>query len=178
MEPIKCPKCGKINDGSLDFCIYCGSFFEDPNKEEQDDNIFFITPSTNDGKRGKKQAVRLSPMPEHLANKTPSYKKKNHRLAIILGYIFAILGGLIGFVFAIYLITRKDPVAKRHGLIQLVILILEYAMMAYMFMTGQIDINLLLNPFNMTQMNNMSQLYNSSQMNMTGSNNLSSLFGF
>ena len=184
MNEIKCPKCGKINDGSLDFCIYCGTFFEDASIDEQDDNVFYVTPSTNDGERGKKQAIRLKPMPEHLAQRTPSYKKPNHRLAIILGYIFAILGGLIGFVFAIYLITRNDPVAKRHGLIQLMILIIEYAMIAFMFLSGQIDVNMLLDPFNMTQMSNMtqmgniSQIYNSSQMNMTGSSNLSSLFGF
>ena len=38
MNPVKCPKCGKINDGHLDFCIYCGAIFEEA-KPENDENV-------------------------------------------------------------------------------------------------------------------------------------------
>ena len=31
MQPIQCPKCGKINDGTTDFCIYCGTIYEEYN---------------------------------------------------------------------------------------------------------------------------------------------------
>ncbi|ADC47235.1 hypothetical protein mru_1385 [Methanobrevibacter ruminantium M1] len=170
MAAIICPRCGKMNDGSLDFCIYCGTYFDDYNEEDNNDNLFFIRSMTNDGRPGKKQVVRLNEMPDNL-------QKPKHRLAILLGYLFAILGGLIGFVFAIYLITRKDKNARRHGLIQLVILLIEYALIGVLILNGQLDINMVLDPFNMTRMNNITQLYNSSQMNVSGSN-ISSLFGF
>ena len=97
---------------------------------------------------------------------------------IIIGYIFAILGSVLGFIFAIYLITRNDSNAKKHGIIQLAFLIIEFAVIGILIYTGQMDPNIILNPFNTTQMNNMSQMYNSSSMNLTGSSNLSSLFGF
>ena len=42
MNPIKCPRCGKINDGTTDFCIYCGTIYDEYNAEEDDSNVFFI----------------------------------------------------------------------------------------------------------------------------------------
>ena len=42
-------------------------------------------------------------------------EKYPHKLATILGYIFALLGGLLGIGFGIYLSRRKDPRAKLHG---------------------------------------------------------------
>ena len=47
-----------------------------------------------------------------------------------MGYIFCILGGIVGLIIAIYLATRKDPVAKKHGRIQLGILILYVLIIA------------------------------------------------
>ena len=168
MARIECPRCGKVNDGTTDFCIYCGTIFEEYNPEEDDSNIFFIPT-----KGGKKQKIKLNPMPENLSS-----KNENYRLMIILGYIFAILGSVLGFIFCIYLLTRKDANAKKHGLIQLLVLIIEFVFAGYLILSGQIDLNILLNPINTTNMTNMSQIYNSSAMNMTGSSNLSSLFGF
>ena len=162
MEAIKCPKCGKINDGSTDFCIYCGTIYEEYNAEDDDSNFFFIPT-----KSGKKQGINLNSMPDGL-----SQGKETYTWMIIIGYIFAILGSVLGFIFAIYLLTRKDSNAKKHGLIQLIVLIAEFAVIGFLIFTGQIDPNVILNPFNTTQMNNMSQ------MNMSGYNNLSSLFGF
>lgn len=167
MNTIQCPKCGKINDGTTDFCIYCGTIYDEYNAEEDDSNIFLI------GKNSEKKGIGFGSMQD-----TISKGNGNYRLMIIIGYIFAILGSVLGFIFAIYLITRKDSNAKKHGLIQLVVLILEFVLIGILIYTGQMDPNIILNPFNSTQMTNMSQMYNSSSMNMTGSNNLSSLFGF
>ena len=101
---------------------------------------------------------------------------QSYRFMIIIGYIFAILGSVLGFIFAIYLITRKDPTAKKHGIIQLALLIIEFAFVGYLIYSGQMDINMILDPFNSTQLYNMTNMYNSSQ-NITASNNFSSLFG-
>lgn len=167
MARIECPRCGKVNDGTTDFCIYCGTIFEEYNPEDEDFNIFTISKKTYN------KGTNLESIPE-----IPSSNKGNYRFMIIIGYIFAILGSVLGFIFAAYLLTRKDSNAKKHGLIQLLVLIIEFAFVGYLIFSGQLDPNILLNPFNTTQMTNMSELYNSSTMNMSGSNNLSSLFGF
>ena len=62
---------------------------------------------------------------------------------IIFGYVFSILGGIIGLIIAIYLSTRKDPVARRHGHIQLVIF-LVYALILVIFIaTGNMTIDMI-----------------------------------
>ena len=165
MKPIQCPKCGRINDGTTDFCIYCGTIYEEYHEDEDDSNLFFIPT-----KSGKKQQIKLNPMPEQLGE-----KKESYRFMILIGYVFAILGSVLGFIFAFYLLTRKDSNAKKHGMIQLVLLIIEFGIIGILIFTGQMDPNIILNPFNTTQMTNMT---NMSQMNMSGSNNISSLFGF
>ena len=53
-------------------------------------------------------------------------------------------------------------------------------MIAIMIFNGQVDLNMLLDPFNATQFANMTQMNMSQNLtqNMSGSTNLSSLFGF
>ena len=167
MARIECPRCGKVNDGTTDFCIYCGTIFEEYNPDDEDFNIFTISKKTYN------KGTNLDSMPG-----TSSSEKGNYRLMIAIGYIFAILGSVLGFIFCIYLLTRKDANAKKHGLIQLLVLLIEFTFVGYLILSGQMDPNIILNPFNTTNMTNMSQIYNSSAMNMTGSSNLSSLFGF
>ena len=163
MARIECPRCGKVNDGTTDFCIYCGTIFEEYNPEDEDFNIFSISKKSN-----YRMSSKSSPEDASSGN-------GNYRWMIIIGYLFAILGSVLGFIFAIYLITRKDSNAKKHGLVQLVVLIAEFALIGFLIFTGQMDPNIILNPFNTT---NMTQMYNSSAMNVSGSSNLSSLFGF
>ena len=174
MAMIKCPNCGKINDDSLDFCIYCGIKYDEFHAEREDDPNVFIFRM---GKDGKAEQVDSSSFSKNPFSKGIGGSK--HTVAIVIGYILAILGGFLGFIFAIYLLTRKDPSAKRHGLVQLIILLIEYAFIAYMFLSGQLDTSVFLNPFNMTNLSNMSQMNmsNMSQINVNGSTNISSLFG-
>jgi hypothetical protein len=42
-------------------------------------------------------------------------EKKPSGVLLVLGYLFAILGGLIGIIIGGYLFTRKTPSAKSHG---------------------------------------------------------------
>lgn len=162
MRGIECPKCGKMNDGTTDFCIYCGTIYDEYNAEDDDSNFFFIPT-----KSGKKQGINLKNMPKEF-----SQGKESYRLMILIGYVFAILGSVLGFIFAFYLLTRNDSNAKKHGMIQLAVLVIEFLAIGILIYTGQIDPNIILNPFNTTQMTNISQ------MNASGSNNLSGLFGF
>ncbi|MGL4669797.1 MAG: zinc-ribbon domain-containing protein [Methanobacteriaceae archaeon] len=62
------------------------------------------------------------------------FLNSNHGIAIILGYIFAVLGGWIGLVFGLYLITRDEKQAKKHGKIILlidIVVILLYILLVF-----------------------------------------------
>jgi ABC-type dipeptide/oligopeptide/nickel transport system permease component len=60
------------------------------------------------------------------------------RWLILFGYIFSILGGILGLIIAIYLSTRKDPVARKHGHIQLAIFVFYVLLIAVLYFTGHI----------------------------------------
>jgi hypothetical protein len=81
-------------------------------------------------------------------NQKPS---KNYNLIIILGYIFSILGGIIGLILALYLATRKDPRAKMHGSIQLSILLFYSIILLLMYLNG--DLNNILETYNQIAQN-------------------------
>ena len=63
---------------------------------------------------------------------------RTNRIWIVLGYFFSILGSIIGLIISVYLITRKDPVAKKHGYIQLAIIIFYIALFAVLYAAGAI----------------------------------------
>lgn len=42
-------------------------------------------------------------------------QKNPHKVAIVLGYLFALLGGWFGIVFGVYLLTRDHPKARKQG---------------------------------------------------------------
>lgn len=117
-----CPLCGYPNPDEADFCVKCGtpllfkSQFEEPHNAL---NPIVI----------KKEVVKNAQ--EYKSNKTS-------RWLIIFGYIFSILGGILGLIIAIYLSTRKDPVARKHGHIQLGIFVFYIALIAILFATGHI----------------------------------------
>ena len=146
MNPVKCPKCGKINDGNLDFCIYCGAIFE----EAKPENDKFILDLRHTGKNKDSYSPYDSIT-------YPNDERTLYRYLVIIGYITAILGGILGFIIAIFLITRKDHYARKHGFIQLSILICWVMLIGALVLTGQMDLNVLLNPMNTTQLENLTQ---------------------
>ncbi len=85
-----CPSCGEQLVDTAKFCKNCGMNLE--NYQSQNDF----------------QQAR----PEY----SPQVVENEHKAAVILGYICAILIPLFGFIFGIYLVTRNDSEsAKRHG---------------------------------------------------------------
>ena len=103
MNPVKCPKCGKINDGNLDFCIYCGAIFE----EAKPENDKFILDLRHTGKNKDSYSPYDSityPNDERRSDERDSAFEKPktlYRYLVIIGYITAILGGILGFIIAI-----------------------------------------------------------------------------
>jgi hypothetical protein len=60
------------------------------------------------------------------------------KILVFFGYLFSILGGILGVIIGIYLSTRKNPSLKRHGHIQLAIFGFYVVIIAILFLTGHI----------------------------------------
>lgn len=117
-----CPLCGYVNPDEADFCVKCGTplLFKDQIKNNSVINPVVI----------KKES----------AGDNTSNRRRT--ILIIFGYIFSILGGLLGLIIAIYLATRKDPVSKKHGRIQLAIFVFYILLIAVFYVTGAIPADL------------------------------------
>ena len=117
-----CPLCNYSNPDEADYCVKCGS----PLIFKQDfDNQSSLNPII---------------IQREVSEDAQSYNgPRTSRIVILLGYIFSILGGLLGLIIAIYLITRKDPVAKKHGRIQLLIFIFYLVLLLILLLTGTIN---------------------------------------
>ena len=123
VDPDTCQSCGFHNPPEADYCVKCGA----PLVFKQQ---FEKTSTTNLGPIVIQKEVVQRP-PEQRQNRTS-------RWLILFGYIFSILGGVIGLIIAIYLSTRKDPVARKHGHIQLAIFIFYIALILILYATGNI----------------------------------------
>ena len=143
----RCPQCGSTSDDAYGFCIKCGYEFPKIDPQEQTCPLCgFKNPDEADYcvKCGtpllfKNQMENNSVINPVVIEKPQSDVHKTSRLLILLGYLFSILGGIIGLIIAIYLSTRKDPVARRHGHIQLAIFAFYVAIIAIMYATGNIS---------------------------------------
>lgn len=170
----RCPKCGGTNDDKYGFCLKCG--YEYPDKknvdiaqqanESENPNRCIACGYENPDEATYcvKCGMPLFLKQEFESNgpfiikyeasepkkEEPKDYKPTSSIVIVLGYIFSIMGGLIGLIIAIYLSTRKDPRARRHGHIQLGILVFYLIIIAIAISTGVVSLDQL---SNMTQMN-------------------------
>lgn len=122
-EMNACPYCGYPNHDDAEFCVKCGTPLIFKSQFEGDNTAIKPIIITRES---------INNMPRH--DNTP----RTSRILILLGYVFSVLGGLIGLIIAIYLATRKDPVAKKHGRIQLCIFAFYVIIISVMFATGNI----------------------------------------
>ena len=92
-----CPSCGEKLADNAKFCKNCGMNLETQQQTQQE------TQQTNDP---------IPPMQQYQVPKA----ENEHKAAVILGYVFALLIPIIGVIFGIYLLTRKDSEkAPFHG---------------------------------------------------------------
>ena len=124
-----CPLCGYENPEEADFCVKCGTPL-----------MFINSPQNN----------KIGPIvinKQIIGSPTPQGKGRSRFMTwlIIFGYLFSILGGLLGLIIAIYLITRKDPSIRKHGIIQLAIFIFYIVVIAVLFATGNIPADVFTN---------------------------------
>ncbi|MBQ9025536.1 MAG: zinc ribbon domain-containing protein [Methanobrevibacter sp.] len=142
-NPNACPLCNYPNPDEADYCVKCGAPLIFKNQNEN------INSSLNPiviRKEISNDAQRINNIPH------------TSRVLIVLGYVFSILGGLIGLIIAIYLTTRKDPVAKKHGRIQLGIFIFYLVVLLILILTGTITSETLMQYSQMTNLNNLTNL--------------------
>ena len=118
-EKSTCPLCGYPNPDEADYCVKCGT------------PLIFKNQVEGDGTSINPIVIGKDPM-------SNSDVPQTSRILIILGYLFSILGGLVGLIIAIYLSTRKDPVAKKHGHIQLAIFAFYVLLIIVLYATGNI----------------------------------------
>ena len=82
-----CPKCGEELVDNAKFCKNCGANLEGIPNPHQTTNDEYRVPVVED----------------------------DHKIAVIAGYVLAILIPLFGFIVGIYLLTRNSQNAKKHG---------------------------------------------------------------
>ncbi|MDL2246728.1 zinc ribbon domain-containing protein [Methanobrevibacter sp. OttesenSCG-928-K11] len=171
----RCPQCGTTTEDSFGFCTKCGREFPEENEEVINNKcpncgfeniegatmcvkcgtpLIFKETIFNLGNLEKNQESNPKIILQSEMSQKPS---KNYNLIIILGYIFSILGGIIGLILALYLVTRKDSGAKRHGSVQLTILLFYAIMILLMYLNG--DLNNVFETYNQIAQN-YTQMFN------------------
>ncbi|MBR3113944.1 MAG: zinc ribbon domain-containing protein [Methanobrevibacter sp.] len=128
IDPTKklCPLCGYDNPEEADFCVKCGTPL-----------MFVNTPPNN--------TIGPIVIKKEVVGKPESGTSGFLKWLIIFGYLFSILGGLLGLIIAIYLVTRKDPKVRKHGIIQLAIFGFYIVILAVLYATGNIPADALTN---------------------------------
>lgn len=156
----RCPQCHTTGDDQYGFCIKCGYEFSKlevdgnvcplcnyPNPEEADFCVKCGSPLIFKNQfENNEESLNPIIIQRKISSNATDYNNTPHtsRVLIVLGYIFSILGGLLGLIIAIYLITRKDPVAKKHGRIQLLIFVFYLILLLVLLLTGAITTDTLM----------------------------------
>lgn len=152
----RCFNCGSTSDDKYGFCVKCGIEFKEIKNESSNNRCI------NCGYNNKNNAIKcvkcgvplifgrsqkeniiitkeINPRIKDIPNNNNKKYSRKTEILIIFGYVFSILGGLIGLIISLYLITRKDLRLKRHGAIQLAILIFTTTMLVLMLLSGDLD---------------------------------------
>jgi uncharacterized membrane protein YvbJ len=109
-----CPFCGEELVDNAKFCKNCG------------ENVENLKGATQENVQNQEPPTFDYPVAE-----------KEHTLAIVLGYLFAVLIPLIGFIIAIYLLTRNDSSkAKKHGKYVLIVAVVIWVLSMVAVMMG------------------------------------------
>lgn len=111
-----CPSCGAEKKEGSKYCHNCGYEF-----------------------KSVESGVNQDSSPNAELNQSPNpaveTSENSHTLAKVFGYIFAILIPLIGIIFGIYLWSRNEENAKKHGKIVIGLSIFIW-IISYLLMYG------------------------------------------
>lgn len=96
---IFCPFCGEKLVDDAKFCKSCGKNVENYHARFNNDSNNYT---------------------HH-----PPVAEKSHTLATVLGFICSVLFPLLGFIFGIYMLTRKDSSnARKYGILMIIVSII------------------------------------------------------
>lgn len=165
MELKRCPNCGKVDTSGFGFCVYCGTEFDDKNPSETIEvndkfSKYVEDDLQNNPNNSFNRNQNYNDNRDYQANTTQNqYEPRSTKMSIliILGYLLAIFGSFIGIIVVIYLLTRKDPDLKRHGVIQLAILAFYAVLLIAMFASGALDLNTM-EQIGQMEVNNITQM--------------------
>ena len=90
-----CPNCGSENKEDAQFCESCGTRLDS------------TAPDV-----GSSAKISQMPSSDQIQG---SEANKPSTIIVVLGYIFALLGGLIGIILGVYLYSKDNHEAKTHG---------------------------------------------------------------
>ena len=100
-----CPSCGAEKKEGSKFCHNCGYDFESVGASESQN-----ADSTVQSNQSADVNTQFN------QNPSPGVQNQNsHTIAVVLGYICAVLIPILGIVFGGYLYTRQEVDAKKHG---------------------------------------------------------------
>ena len=155
----RCPQCGTVSDDQYGFCIKCGHEFpkieskgdvcplcgfENPEEAEycvKCGTPLIFKPQFKENPNGNINQIIIK---KEISGNTDELKEHTpNKWLIIFGYVFSIFGGILGLIIAIYLSTRKDPISRRHGHVQLAIFVFYIALIGVLYLTGNIPADLL-----------------------------------
>ena len=134
VEKGTCPLCGFTNPDEADFCVKCGTPLIFKNQLE---NNTVINPIVEEKPNFENNQIPHIVIKKEVVG-APKKRTTFQTILVYAGYIFSILGGLLGLIIGIYLATRKDRSLKKHGYIQIAIFIFYVALIAGLYFTGHI----------------------------------------
>lgn len=100
-----CPSCGEELVDNAKFCKSCGI------------NLDTMEENQNTHQENTKQFIEAT--------------EKSHTLAVVAGYILAVLVPLLGIIVAVYLLTRDSPDAKKHGRYMVIVAVVVWILTAF-----------------------------------------------
>ncbi|MDO5860239.1 zinc ribbon domain-containing protein [Methanobrevibacter sp.] len=147
----RCPQCGATGDDIYGFCIKCGYEFQKvpqdsqicplcgfKNPDEADFCVKCGTPLLFKNQFENAEKVKPIVIQKSVSTGGKSNSGQTSRLLIYIGYFFSIMGSIIGLIIGLYLITRKDPYAKKHGYIQMAIVLFYLVLLVVLLKAGLI----------------------------------------
>lgn len=141
-----CVHCGYSNPVEAEYCVKCGIQLILRNPDETPKKIIINKEMIENAQHGEENKLNPIIIKKEVNDTAENYRQhRTNSILILVGYIFSILGGIIGLIIAIYLVTRKNPEVKKHGFIQLTIFAFYVILIGILIATGIIPTETLTN---------------------------------
>lgn len=114
-----CSECGTENSANSKFCKKCGKVLSLTLKNPKNADTKIKCPYC--AEEIKPQAKKCKHCGEWLDRNARPQSTKDYSGIMLIGVIFTILGGIIGLIISLYLISRNDKRARDVGIVLLIV---------------------------------------------------------